>query len=138
MKYVSLLPYVCVCMCVCVRSTSYWHRPVNDTLMTNNLLGALSIQFSEKMYFVVSLIDCENKHIVVPVKWILNHKMVMEKFVNYSINKHRVHICFLNGTEGAVLNGENMDADFSTPLKTRFELLEKGCYHVKIVKYFGK
>lgn len=44
-------------------------------------------------YFVVYAIRGK-KHVVIPENWVFEHEIMIEKFVNYSINRNQKHLCY--------------------------------------------
>lgn len=45
------------------------------------------------MYFVVYFIEA-NKYLVIPKRWVFDHKIALQKFVNYSLNSNQIHMCY--------------------------------------------
>lgn len=89
------------------------------------------------MYFVICVNNDANEHLIVPVEWIKDYTIALEKFINYSINSNQKYLCFYNSSENAVFNHAD-DADFSAPLQNTTVGSGKMCLYVKIKKYFGE
>lgn len=67
------------------------------------------------MYFVAHL-QVLNKHVVVPAAWIKGIDRQFEKFVNLSLNKSQVFLCFYTTHEVAFVDGRpngSFEPDFS-------------------------
>lgn len=62
------------------------------------------------MYFVVYLHKL-NKHCVIPAAWIKDIEPQLEKFINISLNKSQVFLCYNTTNAAAYIDGRP-DTDF--------------------------
>lgn len=85
-------------------------------------------------YFVVYATGAK-KHVVIPENWVFEHEIMIEKFVNYSINRNQNHLCFWSNE-----TNEN-DEPYGEPNfnATRSHMFDgEICFYGKLVKYYSK
>lgn len=88
------------------------------------------------MFFVVYFKAAE-KHLVVPKDWIYNSNIVLEKFINYSLNPNQTHLCYY-AKEGFQIN-MIQPANFNCLMQTEFPFdADEGYFEVNIIKYCSK
>lgn len=90
------------------------------------------------MYYVVYLLDI-GVNIVVPVQWIHQYEVQMEKFVNKGLNPCQKHSVFYTEIPDAytdegipIANYENISFDLFAEV-----FPDEGLYEGKLIKYFG-
>lgn len=89
------------------------------------------------MYFVVYLTEA-NRNIVIPVRWVPEYEIYLERFFNHSVNTTQTHLCYYNACGDAInLNGQpnsEFEPNFEAEIKS--ELTEsEGCYNCKIIAF---
>lgn len=89
--------------------------------------------------FLVVYLPRFAEHIVIPEKWLFDHKKQTEKFLNYGINANQLHVCFwTNDPSARDQNGmilENFEPNFNASFKCTFP--SDGCYLCQVVKAKG-
>lgn len=83
------------------------------------------------VYFVVFLREMK-KNVILPKLWVKDVDNHFEKFVNNSLNRSQLFLCFYpETTSHAIINGrpdENFEPDFNST----------NCFIGKMKRYFGK
>lgn len=88
------------------------------------------------MFLVIYSIGSQN-FLVVPVKWVKNHRKVMEKSMNYSINTYQVHRCFFSNNIDE--NGQtDVEPNFHAQIANEVLLEGECCFLGLLVKFFGE
>lgn len=90
------------------------------------------------MYFVVHL-QLLNKHVVLPTAWIRGIECQYEKFVNNSLNKSQIFLCYYTTNDDAFVNGrpdECFFPDFNKKVKKiNDDGSFDGCFYGKLKQY---
>lgn len=88
------------------------------------------------MFFDVYFFRAQ-KFLVIPVKWVKNYQIVVQKFMNYSVNTTQTHRCYFS--ENLNENGETeRDPDFCAPIADDIPANGDCCFFACVVKYFCK
>lgn len=88
------------------------------------------------MYFVVYFIAIK-QYTIIPKNWVRNGDEMIEKFINYSINRNQEHLCFWSSQkdENDEPRGEpNFEAEISDTILQNGEM----CFKGKLKKFFSK
>lgn len=81
-------------------------------------------------YFVVFLRELR-KNVVLPSTWIKDIDKHYAKFINNSLNRSQLYLCYYTTNDEAHIDGrpnENFQADFNSEY----------CFHGKLKRYYGK
>lgn len=88
------------------------------------------------MFFVIYVIDART-HIVIPIKWVKDCDIIVQKAMNYSLNSNQIHRCYYSTNINQ--NGETTQvADFTKPLNDALPVNGDCCFLGKMKKYFRK
>lgn len=82
------------------------------------------------VYFVVFLREMQ-KNVILPMSWIKDIENHFEKFVNNSLNRSQLFLCFYPEDAHAFVDGcpdENFEPDFNSEY----------CFIGKMKRYYGK
>lgn len=93
------------------------------------------------MYFVVYLHKL-NKHFVIPATWIKDIDEQLEKFINASLNKSQIFLCFYTTNAAAFIDGRP-DAEFEPDFSTMVNALNDdgsydGCFYGNLKLFKSK
>lgn len=90
-----------------------------------------------KMYFIVHLIKPQID-VIVPANWIKGINDQWEKFINNSLNKNQVFLCYFSTHPNALDIDGRLDSDYM-PVFNRMarQYPEEGCYTAKLIRYKG-
>lgn len=90
------------------------------------------------MYFVVYLHKL-NKHFVIPAKWIKGIEKQLEKFINVSLNKSQIFLCFHTTNAAAFIDGRpdaEFEPDFSTIVnEVNADGSYEGCFYGNLKRF---
>lgn len=87
------------------------------------------------MFFVVYAIGAR-EHIIIPIHWVNNYKVVIEKSVKYSINTNQKHLCFHTPIKDMNVEAK-IQPNFHLPVQ--FTTINRECcFHGMIVSFFRK
>lgn len=88
------------------------------------------------MFFVVYFCSAK-KHVILPVFWVKDHELMIEKFINLSLNKNQEHLCFWSNKQNAQGEPHGV-ANFNAPLANDFSSTNDVCFMGKLVRYCRK
>lgn len=91
-----------------------------------------------KMFFVALLIKPQ-LHVIIPKDWVFGIDDHWEKFVNASINRNQIFLCFYSEEARAIDDHERPNVDFPPDfgLSKKVVFPETGCYDANLIWYRG-
>lgn len=101
------------------------------------LLRQIDFQFCKcNMYFIAYVIGAR-EHMIIPIQWVNDHKIVLEKSIKYAINSNQTHLCYFSAQ--IVENGRvNQKPNFHLPIERAIPFDGECCFHVLLVSFFSK
>lgn len=89
-------------------------------------------QLTPNMAYYVVYLNLKQKNVIVPATWIKDIEQHYEKFVNNSLNRSQIFLCFYpDESSQSFIDGrpdENFEPDFQS----------ENCFTGKLKRYFGE
>lgn len=91
------------------------------------------------MYFLVLLLK-PKLHVIIPKNWVFGIENHWEKFVNASLNKNQVFLCFYSEEQEALDDRQRPKVDFEPNFESSKNVIfpQTGCYEAKLIWFQSK
>lgn len=90
------------------------------------------------MFFIAYLVDV-GSHVVIPVTWVYEYEVLIQKFIRKSINSNQKCLVYYSKKTVDGIPDGSIDANFTAPTSTIFPITsEEACFIAKITHYYSE
>lgn len=90
------------------------------------------------MFFIAFLMDAEI-HVVIPVTWVYDYEVLIQKFIRKSINSNQKCLVYHSKKTVDGIPDGSIDANFTAPTSMVFPATsEEACFIAKITHYYSE
>lgn len=119
------------------KKTPSIHTEIVIPIFLCNFSKLVELRAKMIFYYVVYLVDAY-ENIVIPCTWIEDANKMLQKFVNYGLNAHQLHLCYWSTIGDAkTQDGRpnfNYEPNFDAELKTEFPR-DEGTFRCRVIKF---